>query len=108
MDPIVVGQQIRCACEFGTTSDPDTRVLVDPTVVKFKVRDPNWIQRTFVFGVDTNVVRDGVGLYHADVTLTESTAPGKRWAFRWVGTGALVTAAEVSIDVELSAFDKPL
>src|SRR5690606_6658159 len=37
----------------------------DPTTVRFKVKRPDLTETTWVYGTDAQVVRDGVGAYHA-------------------------------------------
>ena len=38
----------------------------DPTVVSFAVQDPNRAMVTKTFGVDAEVIKDAVGVYHLD------------------------------------------
>ena len=102
-----IGQQIRVTARFVASAD-DTGPLADPTTIRLKVCDPNGAQQTFTYGVGTRIVRDAVGVYHADFVLTSATKPGKPWVFRWVGSGAINSATEIGLEVENSAFDKPL
>jgi hypothetical protein len=65
-------------------------VLADPTTVTLKWRvfsDDDLT--TWVYGTDSQVVKDSTGLYHADIPVTKA---GRHY-FRWEGDGT-VTAAE--------------
>lgn len=69
-------------------------VLADPTTVTLKWRVAGGVTTTWTrpaAGPDTEIVKDSVGVYHADITTTK---PGTHY-FRWEGTG-VVTAAEES------------
>jgi hypothetical protein len=86
------------------TNDPDVAgsgfknaagVLTDPTLVRLLWHrhgeaDTIWLVTA------GQVVKDAVGVYHADITVTE---PGLHY-FRWEGTGAVVAAAEGTFSAE--------
>lgn len=69
-------------------------VLADPTTVRLKWRRFDAVT-TWVFGTDAEVVKDAVGLYHADIPVTDV---GMHY-FRWEGEGAVVAAEEGSFFV---------
>jgi len=62
--------------------------LADPTTLACTVQDPQGNQITYTLAA-SQIVRDGVGLYHLDVT---PTIPGG-WQSWWVAGGALVATA---------------
>lgn len=92
-----VGDLIECS---GAFTDADGLPL-DPDVVLFKVRTPAGVSTTYTYGApDGVVVRDGPGLYHAEVSIT---AAG-RWYYRWQGTGTGQSAGETWFSVKSSQF----
>lgn len=70
----------------------------DPGTVTVAVRPPGGTVTTYTYGTDDAVVRDGVGLYHYDVTFTASYT----WQFRVRGAGGVnvVEHAEVIVAVD--------
>jgi len=64
--------------------------LTDPTVVTLKWRVAGGTTTTWVYLTDTQIVRDSVGVFHADIPVV---AAGLHY-FRWEGTGAVVAAEE--------------
>lgn len=75
----------------------------DPTTVTLLIRSPDKVETSYPYG-SSAVVRDGYGAYHFDVgPLTQAGA----WSYRWVGTGAVIAAAEGRFDVRKSAFTNP-
>lgn len=73
-------------------------VLADPTTVTLKWRVAGGATTTWTrpaAGPDTEIVKDSVGVFHADIT---TVAPGLHY-FRWEGTGAIVAAEEGTFDV---------
>ena len=71
---------------------------VDPTTVTLKVKSLVPATTTYVFGTDAEVIKDRVGHYHADLTITGSG--DGYWWFRWEGTGAAVGADEAKFFVD--------
>lgn len=90
-----VGQEVRSDVDFTVAG-----VLTDPTTITFMFLDPSGTTTTWVFGVDPEVVQDGVGEYHADWTLDEEGG----WYYRWEGTGTLDASAERYLEVRDSKF----
>jgi hypothetical protein len=72
----------------------------DPTSLMLKVRPPAGAERELAYGVDAALVKDSVGHYHYDLTLTTSGV----WWYRSEATGAVVAAAESGLQVSLSQF----
>jgi hypothetical protein len=95
-----VGDEVRCSVTF---TDAIAKTPADANV-EFKVKTPSGVETTYTYGVDANVVRDGVGQYHADVFINESGT----WYFRFVASGALRAAVERARDVRETHFADPL
>lgn len=70
-------------------------VLTDPTTVTLLWRRHGETDTTWTVTAG-QIVKDSVGVYHADIPVTE---PGLHY-FRWVGTGAVVAAAEGTFSAE--------
>lgn len=92
-----LGQNVRCSVVIR---DVATQALVDPTGVRFMVREPNDTVTTHVYGVDPELIKDGVGQYHDDVTLDDDGD----WYYRWEGTGTHIGACENRMCVRKSVF----
>lgn len=74
----------------------------DPTTVTFRIRTPAGVESAYAFGgPGGEVVRDGLGLYHVDVTVTESG----RWHFRTEGSAPAQAAEESSAYVRETLFE---
>jgi hypothetical protein len=71
-------------------------VLADPTTVKLRVKIGSAEPSEYVYGTDSEVMRDSAGLYHADLAVN---APGT-WRYKWLGTGTVTAADENSFKVE--------
>lgn len=84
------GQKVRCEVDF-TVSD----VLTDPSTVTAKTKSPSGMVLSYVYGVDAELVKDGVGEYHIDVTANEIG----QWHFRFEGTGTCAAVEEAAFAV---------
>ena len=88
----VVGQKPRFLGSFRLG-----KVLTDPNQVKFIYQVPRDPAPTLlVYGVDAALVREGVGLYHVDLSLIE---PGT-WHWRYESTGTVESAQQGSFRVK--------
>jgi len=94
----IVGQSVRLPCSFYDASGPSL-VLADCSgPVLCTVRDPSGTRTAYTLA-GGQVVRDGVGTYHLDVT---PQAAGT-WLVRWEGDmGTLVAISETSFAVQAS------
>ena len=76
--------------------------LADPTTVTLKYRaGPTGTVTTVVYPA-APIVKDAVGLYHADLDTTgTTTATGKPviWSYYWDGTGAVQAPAQAQFEV---------
>ena len=85
------GQKIRCEAEFRNVA---SGALVDPTNVFFRTLNPANATVTHQFGVDPNVIQDGVGQYHYDLLLDVAGT----WYYRWDSTGTHEGANETRVE----------
>lgn len=93
-----IGDQVRIKATFRVET-----VETDPTTVTLKLRTPAGTETSHVYGTDANVIRDGLGQYRYDLTLTAAGT----YRYRWVGTGAVIAAEESTIVSEASGFSAP-
>lgn len=84
--------------QIGLTIKNMQSVLADPSALRLKLRDPDDVITTYVFGVDDEVVKDSVGSYHADLVMSKSG----RWAYRWESDAPNAGADEGLIQVNKS------
>jgi hypothetical protein len=90
------GQVVRATGSFKDASG----TLVDPSVVKLRVRTPAAAVTEYVYGVAQDLIKDSTGVYHFDIVLNA----GGLWKYRWVSTGVGATAKVVSLDVAEAEF----
>ena len=88
--PYIADELVRVFVTFEVNS-----VLIDPTTIVFKYKNPAGTITAWTYGVDGQVVKDGVGTYRADINVNA----GGTWYFRWTGTGAAQGAAQDSFVV---------
>jgi len=75
-------------------TDQETSTPTDPDVVRFIVRQPDGTTTAYVYGTDTEVVRDGTGDYYM---LVRPDAAGVwRWRVEGESSGGHALAAEES------------
>lgn len=89
------GDLARCSAAFTTSAG----VATDPTTVRFSVRNPAGTTTSYLYGTDSQLVKDSTGNYHVDI---DANADG-RWHYRFFSTGSGQAAAEKSFRVK-SAF----
>ena len=70
--------------------------LADPTTVKLRWKRHGEAETLWTYLTDSQVVRDSIGLFHADIPVAE---PGLHY-FRWEGTGSVTAAEEGTFSVE--------
>lgn len=91
MAEINPGDVVRVSTTPGFTNSAG--VLTDPTTVTLRWRVAGGAETTYTWTAvvpGTDIVRDSVGVFHADITVT---SPGLHY-FRWEGTGAVAAAEE--------------
>ncbi len=72
----------------------------DPGTLRLKTKSPNNQVQTYTFGASGEVIRDGAGLFHADILLN---APGT-WAWRWETSAPNAGADEGAFAVRPTRF----
>jgi hypothetical protein len=93
------GQWVRLAVPIEAPFKLNGSAL-DPTQVVCITRNPVGLKTTKTYGIDIEVVKDGVGYYHRDILLD---VVGEWW-YRWEGHGAVEAVIEASLYVEPSLF----
>lgn len=75
--------------------------LADPTVVILKYK-PGVAANTLTITYPTApIVKDSVGLYHADLDTTGLVLPIDEWSYEWIGTGIIQAVAKAIFEVTL-------
>lgn len=87
-----IGDLVRVPAEFTNAAGTS----IDPSVVKLTVKKPGVAATIYTYGTDPEIVKDAVGEYHADVSVTAH--PGF-WHCRWWSTGTGQAAEEYKFKV---------
>lgn len=94
----IIGEATRISL---SVIDAGTGDLVDPGGLTFTLRTPAGVVTPHTYSPDAGlVVRDGVGLYHAELDLDAHGA----WYWRWETAAPHVGAIEGSLQVMRSRF----
>lgn len=91
-----LGDVIKLSANFQNNS-----VDVDPSAVTLKVKSPVGTISSYVYGTDSELVKDSVG----DYSLNYTPSLEGRYAFRWVSTGTNAGADEGFFDIAESQFN---
>ena len=91
-----VGDLVRCSVVFEDVLGSE----LDPTCGIGQGQGAGGMITTYVYGVGAEVVKDAVGTYHIDVSITEEGM----WWFRWIATGTGQAAGERAFWVTVSEF----
>lgn len=85
----------------STFTDPAaSNALVDPSVVAFKVKNPNGTQTTYTYGSSSEADKTSTGIYTLEVNITMAGV----WKWRSYSSGNFQGAAQGSFEVEASEF----
>ena len=101
----VAGSLVECANYTGPIATPtggfrdNNGNLTDPTTITFKYRPGSNAAVISVNYPTSPIVKDGVGLYHANVDTTNAVAPIDEWEYWWYGTGTIQAAARNIFEV---------
>lgn len=95
---IFVGATAIVDAEFRNPAN--SNALVDPTTVRFAVKNPNGTTTVYLYGTDSEVVKDAVGQYHCEINITASGT----WHWRAYSSGNYQGAVEDSFEVAASEF----
>jgi hypothetical protein len=90
------GQEVRISASFSNLAN----VATDPSSVTIKVKSPSESVETFVYGTDSELAKDGTGLYHLNYTPDIHGV----WFYRVESTGPATAAKEGTFVVKESAF----
>lgn len=90
-----LGGAVTCEAKFKKTG-----VLLDPTTVTFKVKNPLGVETTYVYNTDVQLIKDSTGIYHIDIN---ANLVGT-WFYRFESTGTGQAAQEGSFRVRVSNF----
>lgn len=77
-----------------------TGALADPTAVTVKVKVPAGTITTYTYGVDSNLTRISVGVYHFLLTLSTTG----QYYIRAEGSGTLIGSFELPFLVDATQF----
>lgn len=79
------------------------QVALDPSTVTFRMKAPSGAITVYVYGTDSQLVRDQVGVYHVDMNLNQAGT----WTYRFESTGTGQSAQEGTLVVPPSPFLSP-
>ena len=91
-----IGDMVRCSGQFTDANG----VLIDPAVVRFKVKSPSNVVTSYLYGTNSQLVKLAVGKYYVDVSVAEAGT----WFYRFYSTGTNQAAAETEFVVARSQF----
>jgi hypothetical protein len=74
--------------------------VIDPTTVSFKIKDPEGVVTTYIFGTDSELIKDSTGNYHIDISVN---TPGQ-WYYRFESTGTGQAAEEGQFQIKPGYF----
>jgi len=95
----IVGQSVRLPVVFYDASGPSLIATDCSGPVICTVKDPSGTKTVYTYAA-AQVVRDGVGSYHLDLT-PQAAGP---WLVRWEGDmGSLVAISETAFTVQASS-----
>ncbi|PKO49005.1 MAG: hypothetical protein CVU31_02480 [Betaproteobacteria bacterium HGW-Betaproteobacteria-4] len=75
-------------------------ISADPGTITLKIESPASGVADYIYGVAAEIVRDGEGLYRAEIPLNVAG----RWYYRWDLASPNAGAVEGSIEVKRSRF----
>ena len=79
----------------------DAGALNDPSTVTLKVLVPSGTATDYVYGTDSEVVKDATGIYTGTI---DTSNEGGTYTYEWVTTGTPALAVQRRVEVEPSAF----
>jgi hypothetical protein len=93
-----VGDKVVITSTFTDPAASDA--LVDPSVVTYKVKNPNGSTSTYTYGTDSEAAKTSTGIYTLKINITMAGV----WKWRSYCTGNFQGAAQGSFEVEASEF----
>lgn len=91
-----IKDSIRLTAKFKNAAEE----LADPSSIIFKFKYPDNTIISYEFGVDSEVVRTGIGTYYVDIDVNNN---GIHY-YRWEASGDLKVASESKFTVKQSQF----
>lgn len=88
MSTINPGTSVRLSAVFNNAAGD----AADPTSVVITIKGDT--ETSYTYGVDAEVVKDSTGTYHMDYTVPAISHLSQVFAYKWVGTGAVIAAGE--------------
>src|SRR5712691_1079229 len=101
----VSGTLIRLSNWTGTVAVPidgyrdASGNLADPTTVTLKYRPGNAAATVTVIYPSSPLIKDNVGLYHADIDSSGQVVDLDEWEYEFIGTGAIIAAKTNILEV---------
>lgn len=95
MNTYDVGDQIRLSAVFANSAG----TAVDPSALTLVVFPAEGTAVTYTYGVGTVIVRDSLGNYHADITVTARS--GGTWYYKFTATGTYIGMQQGSFGVRV-------
>lgn len=71
--------------------------LIDPDALVFTMLEPDATSTSYTYGVDAEVVRDSIGIFHVNWDVTQS---GNHWS-RFAASGNVGAAEELGFKVRV-------
>jgi hypothetical protein len=76
--------------------------LADPTTVILKYRPGSAAATITITYPDARIVKDAVGLYHANIDSTGLTTQQiDEWQYEWIGQGSIIAALLNTLEVKI-------
>lgn len=103
----LTGALVSVATYSGTIASPvggfrdNNGNLADPTTITLKYKPGEKATTIVVVYPAAPIIRDGVGLYHANLDTTGLTIPIDEWDYEWIGTGTIQAPAKNFFNVIL-------
>lgn len=91
MDTFFEGATARVTATF----EDQNHALADPTTVTAEFNNPAGTKTTYVYGVDAQLVRESIGVYHYDIDLSSPRV----WHYRIEGTGTVKAVSQGQLTV---------
>lgn len=93
---VLAGNIVQSYAKFKNKSN----VLVNPTTVQVKVKQPDLTETTYIYGVDPEVVRESTGIYYINL---DTTGKSGTWYVKWnsLGTQGVAQTNFTVVDTDI-------
>lgn len=89
---VLVGNIVQVYAKFYNKEN----VLIDPTSLNVKIKDPAAVITTYTYGIAVQVVRESLGVYYINIDTTAQTGT---WYAKWTSTGTGQGVAQTNFTV---------